>query len=1102
MNILLISQCSKNALVQTRRILDQFAERCGTRTWQTAITQQGLQTLKTLLKRSARKNTAVACHWIRSKNHTELLWIVGNAQLFNEKGSVPTHVTRRDILRRQSENDWHTLHDIRILAAIAALFHDFGKASQAFQAKLKSKKKVADAYRHEWVSLRLFQAFVGQGSDDKDWLTRLAALTRDQSNRAQKSCLDALIRDGLDQNAYSPFDDMPALAKTIGWLILTHHHLPCSLDQNKTALNNVLTLMSPSWNRARLNATEKDKKACWQFNKGLAFASQAWRVKASYWGELALQRPQLSKKDWLSDGYSLHLARLSLILADHHYSRLPANSEPGDPDFPLYANTDSKYINADTNLHPLKQRLDEHLIGVAKHTKNIVRSLPLLSRALPSIARHKGFKQRTTDPRFRWQDQAYDLACSLRERSVEQGFFGINMASTGCGKTLANGRIMYGLANPSHGARFSIALGLRTLTLQTGQAYRERLGLGDDDIAVLVGSAAVRDLFEWGNKQHAQPEPESLQKLAACGSESAETLLPDNSYVHFEGALNAGSLRKWLENNSQIQKLLAAPILVSTIDHLIGATEAVSGGKQIAPMLRLLTSDLVLDEPDDFDIDDLPALTRLVHWAGMLGSRVLISSATLAPALIEGLFNAYSEGRKLFQQSRGIPAKPTHICCAWFDEYGAIASDHAEAVSFVQAHQQFITKSIEKLHQVEIRRRAVIKPLTINNQLPIREQVADAIHLMAYELHAQHHSMDPDTGKRVSFGVVRMANIDPLIDVAKHLFKKGARENYHIRLCCYHSRHPLLARAKIEQQLDNLLNRKQPDKQFFAKRELREILTASPEQNIIFIVLASPVAEVGRDHDYDWSIVEPSSMRSIIQLAGRVRRHRSGICSSPNLYLLGTNLKSLEGQRASYCKPGFEKETNQKEFLLHSHDLAELLTPVQYESISAEPRIQAGKSLNPNANLADLEHARLQALMLADMDMQGLPVCLWWQSQAMLTGFLQSKTPFRYDPIKQTRYGLWLDEDEEMLRFFNIEGEQPVKVERTLFECVDLELGERIQSWINFDYFTLLTDLAEALDMDLLNCGKRYGWVSLPQNKANTSKWCYNAVLGLRRKES
>jgi hypothetical protein len=89
MNILLISQCSKNALTETRRILDQFAERRGDRSWQTAITQQGLDTLYRLLRKTARKNTAVACHWIRGKDHSELLWVVGDARQFNARGRCP-----------------------------------------------------------------------------------------------------------------------------------------------------------------------------------------------------------------------------------------------------------------------------------------------------------------------------------------------------------------------------------------------------------------------------------------------------------------------------------------------------------------------------------------------------------------------------------------------------------------------------------------------------------------------------------------------------------------------------------------------------------------------------------------------------------------------------------------------------------------------------------------------------------------------------------------------------------------------------------------------------------------------------------------------------
>jgi CRISPR-associated endonuclease/helicase Cas3 len=77
MNVLFVSQCSKRALTETRRILDQFAERRGDRTWQTPITAAGLDTVRKLLRQSARKNTAVACHWIRGRDHSELLWATG-----------------------------------------------------------------------------------------------------------------------------------------------------------------------------------------------------------------------------------------------------------------------------------------------------------------------------------------------------------------------------------------------------------------------------------------------------------------------------------------------------------------------------------------------------------------------------------------------------------------------------------------------------------------------------------------------------------------------------------------------------------------------------------------------------------------------------------------------------------------------------------------------------------------------------------------------------------------------------------------------------------------------------------------------------------------
>ncbi|HLL18636.1 MAG TPA: CRISPR-associated endonuclease Cas3'', partial [Rubrivivax sp.] len=175
MNVVLISQCDKRALTESRRILDQFAERRGDRTWQTPITQDGLDTLRRLLRKTARKNTAVACHWVRGLDHTELLWIVGDRRRFNAQGAVPTNTTRRDVLRVDDENAWHHLPLITALAALAALLHDLGKATQAFQDRLRNPgSRERNHYRHEWVSVRLFQAFVGQ-DDDPGWLRRLGA---------------------------------------------------------------------------------------------------------------------------------------------------------------------------------------------------------------------------------------------------------------------------------------------------------------------------------------------------------------------------------------------------------------------------------------------------------------------------------------------------------------------------------------------------------------------------------------------------------------------------------------------------------------------------------------------------------------------------------------------------------------------------------------------------------------------------------------------------------------------------------------------------------------------------------------------------------------
>ncbi|MGL6111689.1 MAG: hypothetical protein ACRC2B_16485, partial [Rubrivivax sp.] len=97
---------------------------------------------------------------------------------FNEQGAVPTNTTQRNVLRHEDENDWHTGELIRLLADLAGLLHDLGKAIEAFQMRLKAALVGRNLIRHEWVSLRLFEAFVGN-DDDASWLARLATSSSD-----------------------------------------------------------------------------------------------------------------------------------------------------------------------------------------------------------------------------------------------------------------------------------------------------------------------------------------------------------------------------------------------------------------------------------------------------------------------------------------------------------------------------------------------------------------------------------------------------------------------------------------------------------------------------------------------------------------------------------------------------------------------------------------------------------------------------------------------------------------------------------------------------------------------------------------------------------
>ncbi|EGM6703836.1 type I-F CRISPR-associated helicase Cas3 [Salmonella enterica subsp. enterica serovar Nigeria] len=903
-------------------------------------------------------------------------------------------------------------NEIAALAGIAGLFHDIGKANDLFQLGLKGKAPGFQPRRHEWISLRLFAAFVDQRPDGK-WLKELAS-----------GAMPDLLSRINEISDINPFPRLPPIARAIGWLIVSHHRIPVFRGDNEPGLAEIDRWQQDQFTRGWGYENEDDaftakqKSALHTYSHGLTTNAPRWQRLARQLGKRALKCSRLAEA--ATSRYTLHLARCALMFADHYVSSLP---EVRPPEAGLWANT-----NDDGEL---KQSLEYHICGVTSAAYLIGRNLHRADSFMPAISDHQLLAEPTQNPKFEWQNIAFN---AVRDANPAGGFFGVNLASTGCGKTFANARIMYAL-NPEK-CRFNVALGLRTLTLQTGDALKEKLALHYRDLAVAVGGSGVRQLHR-------------------MRSGRGKWLFNDEIYVKYDGQLAAAGLQKLAGTDFMLPRLLSAPVLVSTIDHLMPATESLRGGRQIAPILRLLTSDLVLDEPDDFDVDDQHALCRLVNFAGMLGSRVLLSSATLPPSLVQALYSAYRAGRQIWSAATGGDAS---VLAGWFDEFGSEVTACDEEKAFAQLHQQFARARIENIRSGKVLRRAEVLPLDGNGI----EAVAAFIREQSLTLHERHHQLHND--KRVSVGLVRFANIKPLIAVAQLLMSMPAPDGVNFRFCVYHSQHPLLMRSHIESRLDAMLTR-YDETALFSQPEMKEALRL-PGKDLVCIVLATSVAEVGRDHDYDWAIAEPSSMRSLIQLAGRIQRHRQKPPTTPNMVIMSKNIRALQGGNLPpYSQPGFETRA----FKLPSHDLREITKPEDFDVISSIPRLQPCGS-----KFADLEHYRTAVELFGSKNGQRFyNAALWWRVDADWSGELQRRKPFRASTSAEMT--LYIDPDG---RFF-VEDEDETLKESSDVLPGELEIAEGNGILFAADYQQLFDALQKRLGIESEEVSRRFGQITL-----------------------
>jgi CRISPR-associated endonuclease/helicase Cas3 len=488
------------------------------------------------------------------------------------------------------------------------------------------------------------------------------------------------------------------------------------------------------------------------------------------------------------------------------------------------------------------------------------------------------------------------------------------------------------------------------------------------------------------------------------------------------------------------------------------------------------------------------------------------------------MFMAYRAGREQFHCHRGAAgggdSAVIEVPCLWTDEFGKPQVEPChDGASFSAAHARFVTHRVSKLKTAPPLRVAELLPIPLQagqREDRIHAAFAAKVREACLRLHHDHVETDPTSGKRVSFGIVRMANIEPILAVARTLIEGAMPEDVRLHLCVYHARFPLAQRSAVEAMLDATFNRRDLQA-VWQLPEVRAALDAEgAEPDHLFVVLASPVCEVGRDWDADWALSEPSSMRALIQLAGRVQRHRRNVPKTPNVLVFNTNLNGIElgnGHGAAFTQPGFEA-SNDEQFQLRSHDLNQLLAEAEYRPLTAIPRIQPREQLEPRERWVDLEHQRIRSSMLpapaapmpASSRRRGgsrpqmeAPAC-WQHPQAALTGVLPQQQPFRNDTRPDVTLA-WLpeDDDDAELKAHRVvdkpDGKRGEKLYvREALTTIALTPAAGVSRWGAFELATLVREQAEAQDMSPRRAAEKFTTVEVPPSGQG---WFWDPWLGV-----
>ncbi len=352
----------------------------------------------------------------------------------------------------------------------------------------------------------------------------------------------------------------------------------------------------------------------------------------------------------------------------------------------------------------------------------------------------------------------------------------------------------------------------------------------------------------------------------------------------------AGSVIKSLQE----LKLLLSPVLIAPIELLFKACDATCGNSYIVPLLRVLGSDLIIHDFDEFGEADLRALSRLAYLCGVCGRKFLLSSAIMAFEEVQGIAFAYMKGWKEhaflhnksadiifdFDSSTDMLCKTKasdveHFTKAFKRGFGHRAKERA---SYTNSDLSGTVKiDIDANSGFDSNSAAAATPAFAANHDSSSAAYWDAILGGAQALHQNHYTVDPKTGTKVSFGYVRLNTPEECVAFSKYVSCKyldgkqspSAPSILNFKVLPYHPQETMEIRNAKDEYLDRLFyGSDKPQKRLEDSAVRTQLDSDLNATNSTFIL----VTTYSLDYEFDWAIFEPS--RTIVNPIRSLYHHR------------------------------------------------------------------------------------------------------------------------------------------------------------------------------------------------------------------------------------